>query len=180
METIKNPNPKISKELIALALFFMILILFNAIDIASDIKEGSTLKHLSMELGVVLASVFALIYLIRKSFFLSKSIQRQNNEISSLKISQTQLKQDFQKHLEGIGSNIDAQFEIWKLTASEKEIGHLLLKGLSLKEIAEVRGVSERTARTQSLAIYSKSGCSGRAELSAFFLEDLLLPFNQA
>ena len=52
----------------------------------------------------------------------------------------------------------------------------LLLKGLSLKEISLVRGVSEKTARAQSFAVYAKSGLGGRAELSAFFLEDLLAP----
>ncbi len=52
----------------------------------------------------------------------------------------------------------------------------LLLKGLSLKEIADTRGTTERTARQQANAIYRKAGLGGRAELSAFFLEDLLPP----
>lgn len=50
----------------------------------------------------------------------------------------------------------------------------LLLKGMSLKELAELRGTSEKTARAQSMSIYAKAGLSGRSELSAFFLEDLL------
>lgn len=52
----------------------------------------------------------------------------------------------------------------------------LLLKGLSHKVIAEVRATSERTVRQQALAVYRKAGLAGRAELAAFFLEDLLLP----
>ena len=74
----------------------------------------------------------------------------------------------------GLSQAIDAQLEEWHLSPSEKEIALLLLKGLSLKEVAEVRGVSERTARQQSVSIYQKSGLAGRAELSAYFLEDLL------
>ncbi len=35
---------------------------------------------------------------------------------------------------------------------------------------------SERTVRQHAIAVYSKSGLAGRAELAAFFLEDLLLP----
>jgi len=50
------------------------------------------------------------------------------------------------------------------------------LKGLSLKEIAEIRKTSEKTARAQCTPIYEKSGLSGRSELAAFFLEDLLVP----
>ena len=51
-----------------------------------------------------------------------------------------------------------------------------MLKGLSFKEIAPVRGTSERTVRQQALAVYAKAGLAGRAELAAFFLEDLLVP----
>jgi DNA-binding NarL/FixJ family response regulator len=60
----------------------------------------------------------------------------------------------------------------------EREVG-LLLKGLSHKEIADARSISETTIRQQALAIYRKSGLRSRAELSAFFLEDLLLPVDQ-
>jgi DNA-binding NarL/FixJ family response regulator len=74
----------------------------------------------------------------------------------------------------GLAQEIDDHMTAWKLSAAEKEIGMLLLKGLSLREIAEVRGTSERTVRQQSLAIYSKAAVAGRAELSAFFMEDFL------
>ena len=82
--------------------------------------------------------------------------------------------------LDGLGVAIDAQFERWSLSSAEREVGLLLLKGLSHQEIADVRGVSERTARQQARAVYKKAGLSGRAELSAYFLEDLLLPQDQA
>jgi DNA-binding NarL/FixJ family response regulator len=52
----------------------------------------------------------------------------------------------------------------------------LLLKGLSHKEVAKVRSVSEATARQQARAVYKKGGLSGRHDLAAFFLEDLMLP----
>lgn len=44
-----------------------------------------------------------------------------------------------------------------------------------MKEVAEVRGASERTVRKQAQAVYAKAGLGNRAELSAFFLEDLLV-----
>ena len=62
----------------------------------------------------------------------------------------------------------------WELTAAEKEVAILVLKGLSHKEVADVRKTSERTARKQARAVYKKAGLDGRAALSAFFLEDLL------
>lgn len=80
--------------------------------------------------------------------------------------------------LNGLGQAIDTQFQRWKLTEAEQEVALLLLKGLSHKEVATVRGVSERTVREQSRSIYSKAGLTGRAALSAFFLEDLLAPIE--
>jgi DNA-binding CsgD family transcriptional regulator len=81
-------------------------------------------------------------------------------------------------YLNGLGEAIEAQFARWNLTEAEREVALLLLKGLSLKEIATVRAVSERTVREQARAIYAKSGLTGRASLSAFFLEDLLAPIE--
>jgi putative tricarboxylic transport membrane protein len=78
--------------------------------------------------------------------------------------------------LEGLGQEIDRQFKAWGLTSAEREVAHLMLKGLRHKEIAGVRNTSERTVRQQALAIYKKAGLEGRTDLAAFFLEDLLGP----
>jgi DNA-binding NarL/FixJ family response regulator len=77
-------------------------------------------------------------------------------------------------HVEGLGHAIEAQFSDWHLTAAEREIGVLMLKGLVHKEIASLRGTSEATVRHQARAIYQKAGIEGRAAFCAFFLEDLL------
>ena len=76
----------------------------------------------------------------------------------------------------GLGEAIDRQLELWALSRAEKDIALLLLKGLSHKEIAEVRHVGEATVRQQAKAIYRKAGLAGRHDLAAFFLEDLLAP----
>ena len=64
------------------------------------------------------------------------------------------------------------------MTVAEQDVALLLLKGLSVKEIAVIRKTAEKTVRHQAAAIYSKAGVEGRSDLSAFFLEDLLLPQN--
>jgi DNA-binding NarL/FixJ family response regulator len=71
---------------------------------------------------------------------------------------------------------MDAQFTAWGLTAAEREVAVLLLKGLGHKQIAGRTGRSERTVRQHAVAVYRKSGLGGRAELAAFFLDDLILP----
>jgi DNA-binding CsgD family transcriptional regulator/uncharacterized protein YjeT (DUF2065 family) len=80
--------------------------------------------------------------------------------------------------LAGLGEAIDAQFSQWNLTDAEREVALLLLKGLSLKEVAAIRATAERTIRAQARAVYSKAGLTGRAALSAFFLEDVLAPID--
>jgi len=81
-----------------------------------------------------------------------------------------------QRLLQGLGVEIDRQMQRWGLSPAEREAALFLLKGYSTKEIADHLGKSERTVRQQCGAVYKKSGLAGRADLSAFFLEDLLLP----
>jgi DNA-binding NarL/FixJ family response regulator len=75
--------------------------------------------------------------------------------------------------IEALGRAIEDQFKVWRLTTAEIDIAGLMLKGASLKEIALARDTSEATIRQQAQAVYRKSGLSGRAELSAYFLESL-------
>jgi DNA-binding CsgD family transcriptional regulator len=81
-----------------------------------------------------------------------------------------------QAALDGLGKAIDERFGAWGLTPTEREIALLLLKGRSHKEIAYSTDRGERTVRQHAVSIYHKSGLAGRAELSAFFLEDLMFP----
>jgi len=82
--------------------------------------------------------------------------------------------------LVGLGEAIDRQFGRWGLTPAERDVALLQLKGLRHKTIAELRNTSERTVRQQALSVYRKSGLNGRSDLAAFFLEDLLLPAENA
>jgi DNA-binding CsgD family transcriptional regulator len=105
----------------------------------------------------------------------------QRNLIRDLELARAQgqrWRSEARTFLNGLGSAIEEQFSRWNLTEAEREVALLLLKGLSLKEIATVRATSERTVRVQTRALYAKAGLSGRAALSAFFLEDLLAPIE--
>ena len=61
------------------------------------------------------------------------------------------------------------------LTDAENEVAWLILKGMSVAEIAGLRGTAEGTVRVQSTAIYRKAGVSGKSQLVALLVEDLLL-----
>ena len=79
-------------------------------------------------------------------------------------------------HLAGLRNGLDQQFEAWGMTAAEREVGLLILKGLSHKEIASLRATTEATVRQQAQAIYRKAGLPGKTAFSAYFLEDLFAP----
>jgi len=81
--------------------------------------------------------------------------------------------------LRGLAEAMDAQFDAWELTPAERETALMLLKGFSHKKIGKLTDRSERTVRQHAVAVYRKSGCAGRSELAAFFLEGVLLPAEE-
>jgi DNA-binding CsgD family transcriptional regulator len=76
-------------------------------------------------------------------------------------------------HLAGLRAGMDRQFEEWGMTPAEREVGLLILKGLSHKEIATLRATTEATVRQQAQSIYRKANLPGKTAFSAYFLEDL-------
>jgi len=75
--------------------------------------------------------------------------------------------------LDDLAAAIQQQFDAWSLTPAEADVAGLLLKGVSLRDIAVLRRTSEPTIRQQAQSIYRKSGLAGRRELAAYFLESL-------
>ncbi|GEM_PF-192099 len=69
---------------------------------------------------------------------------------------------------------VQRKFDEWQLTPSEREIALLLIKGLSINEIATIRNARPGTVKSQSNAVYRKAGVKNRSELAAWFMEDLL------
>jgi len=145
-------------------------------DIFTDSKEGVVLWHVLTEGFVGLVALGGVFYLLRGTMVLRHRLQKEIDDFSAFKREADAWRAESRKYVDGLALAIDQQLTKWNLTAAEKEVAFLLLKGLSLKEIADVRGTTEKTARVQSMAVYSKAGISGRSELSAFFLEDLLVP----
>lgn len=81
-----------------------------------------------------------------------------------------------QAALVGLKAEMERQFHCWAMTSAERDVGLLILKGLSHNEIATLRGTSEATVRKQAHAIYKKSHMPGKTAFCAYFLEDLFAP----
>lgn len=71
---------------------------------------------------------------------------------------------------------VEEHFRRWGLTPSEADVAHFTVKGLSIAEIAGLRGSAEGTVKSHLNAIYRKAGVSGRGELLALLIEDLTTP----
>lgn len=168
------------KERIIIALVLGIIALLVAFDLFTDSKEGVVIWHLLVEGAIALIALLGMFYVLQGSIQLKHRLEKEITDFSDFKKEAAQWKADSRKYLDGLSQAIDQQLTKWKLTSAEKEVAFLLLKGMSLKEIADIRNTAEKTARVQSMAIYSKSGLAGRSELSAFFLEDLLVPASGA
>lgn len=164
------------KERIVIITILSLVTLMVIFDLITDAKEGVVVWHVLVEGSAGLAALFGIFYFLRDSYNLKHRLSDSLKENLQLQKESNEWKAEAKKYIEGLSHSIDQQLTKWNLTAAEKEVALLLLKGLSLKEVAEIRNTTEKTARVQSIAVYSKSGLSGRSELAAFFLEDLLQP----
>lgn len=166
---------------------FAAVALLAALDLASDLAEGTTVGHVLAEGGVFAVGLLGAMVMARRLRDLVRSERAARDEAAALaeRLEATEAEAarwrgEARDLLAGLGAALDRQFERWALSPAEKEVALLLLKGLAHKEIAEVRSITEATARQQARAVYKKSGLSGRNDLAAFFLEDLLLPVGDA
>lgn len=164
------------KERIIVITMLAIVALMVGIDLLTDSKDGVVIWHVLVEGSVGLIALFGIFYFMKDLFKLQHKLADSMSHNLQLKKEAEDWKLEADKFIEGLSNSIDLQLTKWNLTQAEKEVALLLLKGLALKEVADIRNTTEKTARVQSISIYSKSGLAGRSELAAFFLEDLLQP----
>ncbi len=161
------------------SIIFLILSISSVLlisDIYDDLSHGSSWEHILVELVIVtLCTVGVLVLAFRyfnsrnENVYIRSTLEKVNQDLENYK-------KETQKYSQGLRDKIYEQFLKWHLTQAETEIALLLLKGLSTKEIATIREASEKTVSQQMTSVYQKSHLNGRAEFSAFFLEDLLTP----
>jgi DNA-binding CsgD family transcriptional regulator len=164
-------------------LAFASVAVLAALDLAFDLRQGTTIQHVLAEGLVVVVGMSGAVGIARRLLRVvrvAREAQQQaavlTEQLAASRVEAARWRAEAGDLLRGLGAAIEVQFDRWGLTRAEKEVALLLLKGLSHKELAEVRSISEATARQQARAVYRKAGLSGRNDLAAFFLEDLLLP----
>jgi DNA-binding CsgD family transcriptional regulator len=159
---------------IVLIPMLLLIIIINGMDFINDIQEGDEWLHIGLQIITLGLSTLGLVLIIRliiqrqkEAINFQKKIKKAEKDLSLSKIKLREIGQEYRKY-------IYEQFKEWKLTPSEQEVALLTLKGLSFKEIAEIRKTKDKTVRQQATMIYRKSAVSGRHEFSAWFFEDIL------
>ncbi len=164
----------IDKQDVFLALLLLFTGTATVIDLMSDSLAGESRIHLLIEGAIFVGSGVAFVLLFVRIRNNMVTISKTSAQLSESGVEAEKWRKRAQVFLDGLGTAIQAQFDDWRLTRTEKEIAMYLIKGFSHKEIARITNRSERTVRQHAGEVYQKSGLNGRAELAAFFLEDLL------
>lgn len=139
----------------------MAFVIFFAIDVS-----GLTVRPTPYTLREVIqiaAALGLLLSIVLNVVLLRKIVDRARRVEQSMKVASG-----------AIHELIEAEFDRWNLSNAERQVALFAIKGFSNAEIAGMTGKSEGTIKSQSNAIFRKSGVSGRVGLVTHFIEDLL------
>lgn len=70
---------------------------------------------------------------------------------------------------------LNLQFDGWQLSAAEKDVALLTVKGMTVSEIAELRNTSPGTIKSQNNSIYRKADVKSRTQLLGKLIDRLLV-----
>ncbi len=158
----------------SLIIFAALIAIASSMDIVTDLSQGATLQHIIKEAAIVVVALFILGLLVTNLRRQANTIKTLRQQLQSANATSAQASDYLLTARRQLSDVIARQFGEWALTQSEKQVGMLLLKGLSLKEIAALRNTLEKTVRQQASSIYKKAGLAGRHAFSAWFIEDFL------
>ncbi len=131
------------------------------VDVTKDVAElgradwallPEALASLALFVGIAFQTVY-LVHILRRKASLERSVGMASSALHDV---------------------IENHFDEWKLTASERDVAGLMVKGLSISEIAGVRGSAEGTVKAHLNAIYRKANARNRAEVLSHIMDTLI------
>ena len=166
-----------------LAGFLVLIVLGGTIDLVLDRPRTLLSWHVAFEATMVLVSLAfgVVLFLGWRRTATTLGLARASLAETSRTLVEREAERDHwrrsaEQALEGLSRAIDRQFDSWRLSRAEREVAFLILRGVGHKQAAAQLGRSERTVRQHAVEVYRKAGLQGRAELAAFFLQDLRQP----
>lgn len=176
MADVDRPSTQLR---LPLTLLLLAIVAGGAVDLVLDAPADWASFHVFYEIALICAALAMAAWLWRGWWRAETSAGALRRTLAERQAERDAWRARAERALEGLGKAVDEQFTTWQLTPAEREVALLLLKGHGHKQIASATGRSERTVRQHAVAAYQKSGLQGRAELAAFFLDDLTVPAAQ-
>jgi len=128
------------------------------LDVRSDFRAGVPYPHIRNEVLMIAFAIFAIGFITAVRH--KVGVKRSGEALAPLRTNDDH--------------RFDRFAERYRLSPTEKEITLYLLKGLSHREIADLRNTREHTVRQQAQGVYAKTDVHSKAELSALFFEDMI------
>ncbi|MGD2067966.1 MAG: helix-turn-helix transcriptional regulator [Gemmatimonadota bacterium] len=152
------------------------IVVGGSVDLYLDRPESWLSFHVAFETLLIAGALVMATTLWLGWWRSARSVGQLRRSLEARKDERDAWRSSAEQALEGLGRAIGDQLARWDLTPAEREVALMLLKGYSHKAIAKHTDRSPQTVRQHATAVYRKASVGGRAELSAFFLEDLMLP----
>jgi DNA-binding CsgD family transcriptional regulator len=150
----------------ALLLFCMA---FFSFDVVADIVEhvlgnvpynAGELFHLIFEMLAVVGLGYAVITLRAYLRVIQSEAERSRETIHMLRGNFDEVLRD--------------KFEDWGLTTAERDVTLLIIRGLSVADIAAARNTAPGTIKAQSTSIFRKIGVGSKTELMSAIIDEFL------
>ena len=161
-QTVTLPNRHLLLwSLLALQAVCAAIFLYDALgDIVFNLPETESIQDDYVEFAVVLALVAGIAVTAR--------------EVRRMLLRQRRLEAQLKMASGAFAEILESHFDQWALTPAEADVALLLIKGLSINEIAQLRETKDGTIKAQSNGVYRKAGVTGRAQLVSLFIEELM------
>jgi len=155
-------------------LFVMLVLAASATEVIGEIAEGQSLVEMVDDIAIFLISLAVVVMSAIEYWHQQRALTELKARFESSRGKLAEVDAEGPRIASQYRQVMQKQFDVWKLTASEQDVVLGLLKGLSFREVAEIRETREKTVRQQAANVYRKAGVAGRHELAGWFFEDLL------
>lgn len=172
----ESHDDSIPRPQFVLTAFFLVITGGAALDLLMDRPRTLLSVHVLFEVVLLVVSLAAATYLGWGWYSATTEVRALRKAKDAQARERTAWHSRSGPAIEGLSEALGDQFDAWELTPAERETALMILKGYSHKRIGRLAGRSERTVRQHAVAVYRKAGVATRSELSAFFLEGLILP----
>lgn len=159
--------------------FLLCVFTVSAVEIIAEFLAEETLEEMADDLLRFVFSAVLLAILVaerlaqrRELADLRQQLRKARGQLAKTDAQSVKLASQYRAVMQ-------KQFDAWQLSTSEQDVVIGILKGLSFREIAELRGTREKTVRQQASTVYRKASVGGRNELTAWFFEDMLEPLPE-